>query len=578
MTEYDYKELSDTDLIEIDKLSSNCAYHDWTTLLFKKNIFSRLVLPLSDNGLKIVLHIRLNYELKLSQRLIPIILLSDLSFENILKRKDYEINNNFQHILLTKGTYVSSYDEVKKSETINGSQPCPYEDYKKYILNKIKILSNNTPSHSIANAWGCYKLAQVIGLRETIFKNPLISEKLKNLYAKYLICLNEIFISKDFIDFKPLKCSGKKILFIDDQADEGWNIVMKEIFKNAGNGFEYVDPAKYKNNETKQFHNYEGFINECRAHIGNEWDLIIIDLRLNPEKEDIDNEPILPNELSGYKLLDEFLKNNEGSQIIVLTASNKIWNLNTTLKRGVKSFYIKESPEFNHTFEETTEFYNNFKKDIQNCFKDKYLQYFWKNFQEVKKCFENSPYPFQKHFKNIDRNDNKKLEIIGNEKLVLEEFELSFEVLRANISNRFNISMITIFRILEIMSNVFIEKSKEDNEKLIFSDDNEELMFWNYDKIKNNYSQYKLMDAKNKFPDFKMTWYNAIEHKLHALLIQKFKYRDMGIHNFINEITKYRNNYIHSNRGPKLDDLDELAIREKIKEWCEKLKELLLIL
>lgn len=34
---------------------------------------------------------------------------------------------------------------------------------------------------------------------------------------------------------------------------------MKNIFKGAGDNFVFIDSAKYKNSETKFFHDYEGF-------------------------------------------------------------------------------------------------------------------------------------------------------------------------------------------------------------------------------------------------------------------------------------------------------------------------------
>jgi CheY-like chemotaxis protein len=128
------------------------------------------------------------------------------------------------------------------------------------------------------------------------------------------------------------------------------------------------------NHETKLFHDFDGFYSECLKQIGIDWDLIIMDLRLNPEKEDIDSGMIQPTELSGYKLINEFLNQNEGYQIIVSTASNKIWNINSALRRGASSYYIKESPEFNYSLKDTKKNYDNFKEDVNKCFEKNYLR------------------------------------------------------------------------------------------------------------------------------------------------------------------------------------------------------------
>ena len=369
--------------ISLPFFENESSWHDWTTQLFKDSIISKLVIPISiptDNpinteGLKIALHIRLNYELTLSQRLIPIILLSDFSIENILGKNSFDADNNPQNLIFTKGIYFSTFDSDDIKTTINRAKPCKPEEYKKDILNKLNILRKDTiGGHDIANAWGCFKLAQVVGVSDKIFKLDSVSKHLKQLYAKYLICSNESFKTERRIDLDPIKCAGKKILFIDDKSDEGWSDLMKNIFKGAGNNFVFIDSARYKNSETKFFHAFDGFITECRSHIGKEWDLIIIDLRLNPEKEDIDNEMISPTEFSGYKLIDDFLTENEGYQIIVSTASNKIWNINAALERGASSYYVKESPEFNYSISETNKHYENFKNDVQKCFNRSYLR------------------------------------------------------------------------------------------------------------------------------------------------------------------------------------------------------------
>jgi len=222
---------------------------------------------------------------------------------------------------------------------------------------------------------------------------------------------------------------------------------MKNIFKDVGNNFVYVDSKKYKNSETKLFHDFEGFLTECRSHIGKDWDLVIIDLRLNPEKEDIDNEMISPKNFSGYKLIDEFLNENEGYQIIVSTASNKIWNINAALERGATSFYIKESPEFNYSISETNRQYENFKNDVQNCFDKAYLKDI---FERSQKC-------------KLNLNDLKKKKLLDKDFVgALTTFlDLAFESFKLKTGNfSFDSSFLYYFLILEAASKQFIDEDK----------------------------------------------------------------------------------------------------------------------
>lgn len=415
--------------------------HDWTTKILKNNDIERIIIPLSlptdapvinTDGLLIALHIRLNYELNITKRLIPIIFLSNFLVSKIIEKNSFDADNNPQNLLFTKGIYFSSFNTDDIKATIEKAKPLKEEDYKKNVLNKLNIIRKETSGgHDIANAWGCFKLSQVVGFSDEIFKLDSISKHLKQLYAKHLICSNESFKTERRIDLIPLKCAGKKILFIDDKSDEGWAELMKNIFKGAGDNFVFVDSAKYKTtDEPKLFKDFEGFLNECRSHIGKEWDLIIIDLRLNPEKEDIDNELISPSEFSGYKLIDEFLKENEGYQIIVSTASNKIWNINTALERGAASYYVKESPQFNYSISETNKHYQNFKSDIQKCFEKSYLRdiyKIWKSVAEVNKNQDNS----------FIKESNSMLDIAWN---LIKQGQLDFGYL-------------TLFQIIELFAN-----------------------------------------------------------------------------------------------------------------------------
>lgn len=368
------------------------GYHTWLNDEFKAKEIDKIIIPVSISnddtintiGLLLGLHIRLNYELSLEKRLIPIIFLSNFTVENLIKLNSFDSDNNPQNLIFTKGVYFSSFDIEDIQKTIISSTPCLKADYYKNVLSKLNINRKEAlGGHDIANAWGCFKVAQVVGFDDRIFQLYPIAKHLKQLYAKHLICKNQTFSNEKRIDLNPIKCNGKKILFIDDKADEGWAELMKNLFKGAGDNFKFVDSAKYKADDLhKSFKDFDGFYKECQSHIGKDWDLIIIDLRLNPEKEDVDNEMIAPTDFTGYKLINEFLTKNEGYQIIVLTASNKIWNINAALKRGAYSYFIKESPEFNYPISETKKLLDKFKIDIVSCFERGYLRevyLHWKN-------------------------------------------------------------------------------------------------------------------------------------------------------------------------------------------------------
>ena len=392
-------QISAQNIVSYQNKESESGYHSWLNDEFKTKEINNIIIPVSisnddtinTRGLLLGSHIRLNYELSMKKRLIPIIFLSNFTVDNLIKMNSFDSDNNPQNLIFTKGVYFSSFDVEDIQKTVELSTPCLETDYHKCVLSKLNISKKEAyGGHDIANAWGCFKVAQVVGFDDRIFQLDPIAKHLKQLYAKHLICKNQTFSNEKRIDLNPIKCNGKKILFIDDKADEGWAELMKNLFKGAGDNFKYVDSSKYKADDLhKSFKDFDDFYKECQSNIGKDWDLIIIDLRLNPEKEDIDNEMIAPTDFSGYKLIDEFLTKNEGYQIIVLTASNKIWNINAALKRGSNSFFIKESPEFNYSISETKKLLDKFKSDVGRCFQKGFLRIVFMHWENAKSKLTN---------------------------------------------------------------------------------------------------------------------------------------------------------------------------------------------
>lgn len=471
--------------VPVNAYEGEHLWHNWTKDLFDGNIIEKIVIPVSlpcespnTQGFFIALHIRLNYELTLKQRLTPIVFISDYAFENIFKLNPSNNEYNTSYILPTQGVLLSNFDSKNIITSINNVTVVKDGEYKLQVLDKLNVLQKaENGKHSIANAWGCYKLAVVTGMRDRVFKDGTIADKLKTLYSKFLISYNESYNVSHHIDLDPIKCAGKKILYIDDKADEGWALVMKNIFRFSGDGFVSVNSAKYKNSETKLFTDFEGFVNECKSYIGEYWDLIIIDLRLNPEKEDIDSGNILPSELTGYQLLNDFLEVNEGYQIIVSTASNKIWNINAALERGVSSYYIKESPEYNYTITETKDQYKNFKSEVKIAFHKNHLFDIYKSWKIV-----------------------SELKLLSNSKLIKESdlmLKIAWESLK---QDHLDFGYLTLFQIIESYANhyydywdnsIIIKNNKEFMIELLEDDKELWKLTYNEDKDQGGFFVFK---------------------------------------------------------------------------------------
>ena len=515
--------IPDNQVISTQAFEKETNYHDWLTEVFKNNEVKQILIPLNlstndpiNDGLRIALHIRLNYELAIFKRIVPIIFLSDFNLDVIIRNNDFDPDINPQNILFTKGVFLSSFDTDQIKKLINKVVSCAENEYHVGILNKLKITQKaSVGKHNISNAWGCFKLAQITGLHDKIYKDINVSEHLKTLYAKYLICSNDTYTNDKLIDLSPIKCNTKKILFIDDQAEEGWSILMKNIFKSAGNDFLAIDSSKYKNSETKLFHDFEGFYSECQKQIGKDWDLILLDLRLNPEKEDIDNEIISPTHFSGYKLIDEFLNHNKGYQIIVSTASNKIWNINAALKRGASSYYIKESPEFSYSIRETKRNYENLKCDIQNCFDKYYLRIIYNDIKILKKQLTSIEYPLN----FIDELNS--------------QLDLAYEMLHhANSKVQFAYAFVTLYLFIEAINNYFISKVDDDKWEIL---DTGHLLDWKLDY--DAYSNTNTVVTGDKPPEWQ---------KFAGIYFQKWSETDNNFIQNVRSLITKRNGFIHN--------------------------------
>ena len=527
--------LPEEQIISYESRETESEYHNWVTDLFNQTDIQKLIIPTSIpletsnnlSGLKIALHIRLNHELTLAQRLIPIVFLSDFCLEVILKNQDFDPDSQPQNLLLTKGSYLAGYDAEKIKSALENTAIPTDEDYQSNILNRLQIRPKaTTGKHSIANAWGCLKLAQVTSQSHIIWQDTRLGNLLKTLYAQYLICSLETFNPNNLIDINQLSCVGKRILFVDDQADEGWANLMRYIFRSAGTGFVSIDSGKYKNSETRLFTDFDGFYNECKSHIGTDWDLIIIDLRLNPEEEDLDHTLVAPTELSGYRLIEAFLNENKGYQIIVSTASNKVWNIQAALNKGAAAYYIKESPEFNYALSDTKQHYDKFKAGVLACFERSYLRDIYKDKEQLKKYLDDWEYDNRNFVEEI----KKQLDIA---------YALLYD---AQTDEQYAFAYVALYLVIEIINKEFVKKT--DGEKWAVDEEENLLAWWWHTEDKRYYNTNEDGTPQEFTGENPPEWI-----KFAGLYFQKWEQTE---HSFIQDIynmVNKRNKFVHNDQG-----------------------------
>lgn len=371
-------------ILSYEELSEDWQFDEWIRRNIKVNTKCIIIpIELGENRLNSVQGLRIGMHLRLMQtevRYLPIIFISNREDWQIrqLLRDSFD-KDHLDYLIGTNGTDLLSPNIAEIKAVIENIKPLTKANYTESFYNNTHILplEEEGGKHSLANIWGVLRLNEVLSLNAITDISQI--NRTKELYFKYL----RAFHSENkqiYIDLKPLNCLGKRILLIDDEAEKGWASVLKVIFKNAGDGFQYI------NFQERSFEDAEI---DAKGKINNEdWDLILLDLRLNPKHEDLPHQLSKTEDYSGAGLLKFIKEHNAGTQVIMLTASNKAWNMKKLLDLGADGYYIKESPEFNFSSEFTEESYKNLVEEIESCFNKGFAKKLFKLNESIRNRLE----------------------------------------------------------------------------------------------------------------------------------------------------------------------------------------------
>ena len=318
-------------------------------------------------GLRLAMHIRLT-ETKCQYK--PIYIYGEATIEDIK-------NNDCFDALKFSGVSLihCDYDSMKHSIENNPSQN--KDEISKDILNiKLDIPTNIGDNHSVANQWAIYRWKEMFQWNN---EEPEIinTDFNTNLYFKYLIARfgkHDKFKSKKKKDCNISDIKEKTILYIDDEYNKGWGNIMEAIFKSNGAKFICYKDFSKKYSKEDLINNIKNFLNE------NEADCYLLDLRLH---EDDFTEK---TNLTGHEIAQYIKQQNKGNQIVVFTASNKIWNLKKQfLEIGAVGYALKESPESNYNREESQLLFFEFSRTITKACKLSFLKDLYNQQQILKK-------------------------------------------------------------------------------------------------------------------------------------------------------------------------------------------------
>lgn len=452
-------------------------------------------------GLRFALHIRLTQSFRNIQT--PIIF---YGLESV-----YEINklSDLGDILFTKEIYITN--KITVSDFRNQIDYV-LEHYKAVDENifikrftervQIKPSGSYTNHHSISNEWSIYRWASAIKVDNAQIKN--IQKTIgSNIYFKYLRLK---FPYNETLTIPDISIKKGKILLIDDEVDKGWDSVFSRIcfnknyelsrFKSIGANFKNLNPSEI----------HELVIHEVKTFNP---DLIILDFRLN----DVDFDLYEPKNVTGYKILKKIKDINPGIQVIVLSATNKIWNLLELQSAGADSFILKESPELSREKDYTINSIIKTHETINLALDRVYLKSFYTDI----KVLESKIYIFKN----------------GNE--IINQLNVFWSLLsKAKTETEFAYSYITLNMIFEIINKeyLFINNENEWEIKGVGP-----LLDWKWNIDLNRFQNTNTYVLKDKSSEIQ---------KIAGIIFQKLNLTD---HDFINSMgimIRKRNGFIHN--------------------------------
>ena len=369
----------------------------------EKEHYDLIILPYSlsethieYSGLRVAAHIRLTP--KWNSLTTPILFLGIDRVDEIQKLSflgGILFTNNVYHSdktglneLINIFTWIKKYAQVAPSEEIMESQ-----EYQSLLqrLNTMPVPANYATHHSIANKWAIIRWKEMFMWKEG--KEPSLPDESFSdmLYFKYLMCSagqRERYNNRKRKRSVPTSeiLNNRRVIYVDDEAHKGWNAILASILSESGAElipYPFLDSDKPQT-KTEMVQDIMSFLTEDYEKNGGA-DCYIIDLRLHDEDF---QETTKLSDLSGHILAEYIVKKrkdkdnnnikiglNPYNQIVVFTASNKVWNLKKELLEvGAIGYATKESPEQNLSRDESYQAFSELFSAIKDACSMSYLK------------------------------------------------------------------------------------------------------------------------------------------------------------------------------------------------------------
>ena len=536
--------------LNADSDVSDAFLNEITNDLINKKEYNNIFIPLcfgpimSDfNGLRLAAHIRCTPGFNQNKNIYI------FSFVNI----NQLINHECFDIIKTIGVQLIKYNFYSIQASIgNKVIMLDIDELPKEIKKlNLQVPTNYEDNHSIANEWAIYRWAQVIGAYDDGI-NKITHLQKSNLYFKYLKTINPISHLQEINQnqLKIKKEDNPKILYIDDEAEKGW--------------FEIFETILYKNNDIS-FYDLDVEFNEksreeiidisLKKIIEEDFDLVILDFRLH--KDDFDNSKI--EAISGYQILKKIKEHNKGIQVIIFSATNKIWNLQALQNAGADGFIIKESPENSNDSNFTKESILSLVKTIENRLNMIFLKKAYPIIDKIKSNLinisnDNGGKGLEEGLMKIKFKNEIfiQLDIIYD---CLEKSSLKISTTIEDQHSYLNLSFISIFKIIELINDFYT-----DEKGIVLKSNNIEVQMYN--QASNTFSSYT-----NQYPSTRDKIYSIIKFELND--------EPKCYVNKLNQFINFRNNIIHPKTlkdYKKTTKIENLEFLKLVNSLIDKMK------
>lgn len=306
-------------------------------------------------GLRLAMHIRLTLTVNQNSQ---ICIYGVSSYEDVFKNECFDV-------LKLSGIYLIGADNDSIIKSSRYEANC-VDIAKEIELINVSIPSNIGDNHGLANRWAILRWHNMLKWK---YNMPQIPDQDldKSLYFKWLVSKygkRNKFKDDHKYSAKIDGIEGKIIAYIDDEYDKGWRALLYQIFEEESKAkFLCFDKFDKKLSKKQLINRIYEFVDNNNANC------YVIDLRLHEDDFSEDSN------LTGHEIAEYIKQKNKGNQIVVFTASNKIWNLKKELfKIGAIGYALKESPESNYTRDESKQQFIEFSNAIRTACDLSYLK------------------------------------------------------------------------------------------------------------------------------------------------------------------------------------------------------------